>query len=112
MKKSYNEILGDIENLKVYQNVNHFVSDSNIFDPFCYKENSNEERLNHLSFFIVDEQKILILIFLFSISETFFIPLISFVCGYCVGYYFYDLIRPKNSAEDIVQFFSSYNRKY
>ena len=57
MKKIYNEILGDIENLKVYQNVNHFVSDFNIFDPFCYKENLNEERLNHLSFFIVDEQK-------------------------------------------------------
>ena len=57
MKKSCNEILGDIENLKVYQNVNHFVSDFNIFDPFCYKENLNEERLNHLFFFIVDEQK-------------------------------------------------------
>ena len=57
-------------------------------------------------------KKTLILIFLFSISETFFITLISFVCGYCVGYYFYDLIRLKNFAEDIVQFFSSYNRKY
>ena len=57
-------------------------------------------------------KKILILLFLISISETFFIPLISFVCGYCAGYYFYDLIRPKNSTEDIVQFFSSYNKKY
>ena len=56
MKKLYNEILGDIENLKVYQNVNRFVSDFNIFDPFCYIENLNEERLNQ-SFFIADEQK-------------------------------------------------------
>ena len=38
--------------------------------------------------------------------------MISFVCGYCAGYYFYDLIRPKNFTEDIVQFFSSYNKKY
>ena len=52
--------MGDIENLKVYQNVNRFVSDFNIFDPFCYIENLNKERLiqlRDLSFFIVDEQK-------------------------------------------------------
>ena len=57
--------------------------------------------------------KVLVLIFLFSISETFFTLLISFVCGSCVGYYFYGLIRPNNTAEDVVHFFfSSYNRKY
>ena len=33
--------------------------------------------------------------------------MISFVCGYCVGYYFYDLIRPKKCL-----FLTSYNRKY
>ena len=48
MKKLYNENLGDIENLKVYQNVNQFVSDFNNFDPFCYIENLNEEQLNEL----------------------------------------------------------------
>ena len=57
-------------------------------------------------------KKILILLFLLGISETFFITLISFVGGYCVGYYFYDLIRPKNSTEHIVQFFSSYSKEY
>ena len=57
-------------------------------------------------------KKILILLFLFSRSETFFITLICFLCGYCVGYYFYELLRPKKSAEDILQFFSSYNRKH
>ena len=50
MKKLYNEILGDIENLKVYQNFNRFALDFNIFDPFCYIENLNEERLKLFSF--------------------------------------------------------------
>ena len=57
-------------------------------------------------------KKLLILLILFTISETFFICLISFVCGYCVGYYFYDLFKPKNPAEEILNFFPSYNRKY
>ena len=35
-------------------------------------------------------KKLQILLILFTISKTFFICLISFVCGYCVGYYFYD----------------------
>ena len=114
IKKLYNEILGDVENLKVYQNVNQFVSDFNIFDPFCYVENLYEEQLNELRDFFHCRltKKILILLFLFSISETFFITLISFICGYCVGYYFYELLRPKKSAENILQFFSSYNRKH
>ena len=56
MKKLYNEILGDTENLKVYQNVKRFLSGFNIFDPFCNIKNLNEERLNQ-SFFIADEQK-------------------------------------------------------
>ena len=44
-------------------------------------------------------------------SETLFTTLISFVCGYCVGYYFYELLRPKKPKEEILKFFSSYNRK-
>ena len=54
MKKLYNELLGDIENLKVYQNVNRFVSDFDIFDPFCYIENLIEKQsiqLRDLIFF-------------------------------------------------------------
>ena len=56
-------------------------------------------------------KKILILLFLFTMSETLFTTLISFVCGYCVGYYFYELLRPKKPKEEILKFFSSYNRK-
>ena len=57
-------------------------------------------------------KKLLILLILLTKSETFFICLNSFVCGYCVGYYFYDLLRPKHPAEAILQFFSNYNRKH
>ena len=58
-------------------------------------------------------EKILSLLLLFCVSETFFIVLISFVCGYCVGYYFYDIIMPrKKSEEEIIQFFLSYNEKH
>ena len=58
-------------------------------------------------------KKILSLLLLFCISETFFIVLISFACGYCVGYFFYDIIRPrKKSEEEIIQFFLSYNKKH
>ena len=53
------------------------------------------------------------LLLLFCISETFFIALTSFVCGYCVGYYFYKSVRPRRKAEEgIVNFFLSYNRKH
>ena len=57
--------------------------------------------------------KMISLLLLFYISETFFIALTSFVCGYCVGYYFYELVRPRRRAEEeITKFFLSYNRKY
>ena len=46
------------------------------------------------------------LLLLFCISETFFIALTSFVCGYCVGYYFYKLVKPRIRAEEeIINFF-------
>ena len=38
-------------------------------------------------------------------SETLFTTLISFVCGYCVGYYFYELLRPKNLKKKFLNFF-------
>ena len=41
-----------------------------------------------------------------------FIILSSFVCRYCVGFYFFDLIRLrrkfKKSEEEIIQYFLSY----
>ena len=56
--------------------------------------------------------KMICFLLLFCISEMAFIVLISFVCGYCVGFYFFDLIRPRRkftkSEEEIIQFFLSY----
>ena len=91
----YCEILDDIEILKLYKDVNQTVLDFDIFDPPCYTSNLNQgEKLNQLKDFLLIE-KVLILFILFTISETFFICLISFVCGYCVGYYFYDFVKAK-----------------
>ena len=44
-------------------------------------------------------KRIISLLLLFCILETFFIALTSFVCGYCAEYYFYELVRPRRRAE-------------
>ena len=49
--------------------------------------------------------KKLLILFLFTISETFFMCLISFVCGYSFRYYLYDLLRPKNMQKKFYNFF-------
>ena len=112
----YYKVLDDIEVLKLYKDVNQIVIDFDIFDPYYYTSNLNQgEKSNQLKDFLFYSQmnkKLLILLILLTKSETFFIRLNSFVCGYCVGYYFYDLLRPKHPAEEILQFFSNYNRKH
>ena len=50
----YNDILGDSEVLKINKDVNTFVSDCNIFDPFSCTTNLNEEQLNQLKDFLFD----------------------------------------------------------
>lgn len=43
-KSLYNEILADVEVLKVYKNVNHFASNFDVFDAICFIERLIEER--------------------------------------------------------------------
>ena len=41
-----------------------------------------------------------------------FMIIAAFLIGYCFGYYLFEILRHKNSKDDIENFFSSYNRKY
>ena len=71
------------------------------------------KEINYFFCILLMNNKIISLLLLFCTSETFFIALTSFVCGYCAGYYFYELVRPRRRAEDeIINFFLSYNRKH
>ena len=36
----------------------------------------------------------------------------AFLFGYCFGYYLFEIFKYKNQKDDIVEFFSSYNKKY
>ena len=91
MKTLYNEILADLETFKLYQNVNHFASNFDIFDPVCYIEKLHEERLPQLRDFLFLCRRIENCWYysFFSISETFCISLRSFVFGYLVDYHLY-----------------------
>ena len=40
-----------------------------------------------------------------------FIIVTSFLFGYCVGYYTFELIKSKNQKYEIHDFFLSYNKK-
>ena len=44
--------------------------------------------------------------------EGMFIIIGTFVFGYCLGYYSFDIFKYKNRKHEINYFFSSYNRKY
>ena len=41
-----------------------------------------------------------------------FMIIAAFLIGYCFGYYLFEILRYKNSKDDIENFFSSYNKKY
>ena len=46
-----------------------------------------------------------------AMSEKTFIIISSFLFGYCVGYYSFELVKLKNRKSEIRDFFLSYNRK-
>ena len=47
------------------------------------------------------------------LSEKHFITLMSFISGYLIGYYSFDIVRPtKKSKQEITELFISYNKKY
>ena len=52
MKALYNEILADVEVLKLYKNVNHFASNYEVFYPACFIEKLTEERRRELKEFL------------------------------------------------------------
>ena len=41
-----------------------------------------------------------------------FLPIGSFVFGYCFGYFTFEMFKYKNRKEKIYEFFLSYNKKY
>ena len=45
-------------------------------------------------------------------SERMFIIVGTFVFGYCLGYYAFEIFKYKNKKHEINEFFSSYNKKY
>ena len=47
------------------------------------------------------------------VRKKFLFFLMSFICGYLIGYYSFDIFRPiKKSEQEIIEFFLSYNKKY
>ena len=44
-------------------------------------------------------------------SEKMFIIVSSFLFGYCVGYYWFELVKSKNRKYERHDFFLSYNKK-
>lgn len=55
--------------------------------------------------------------YLLNFNDCFFydklFPLIlAFICGYCFGYFIFELIRKKTQKEEIKYFFVAYNQKY
>ena len=52
-----------------------------------------------------------VIILLLAMSEKMFIIVISFVFGYCIGYYSFELLKRRNTKDKINDFILSYNRK-
>ena len=52
---------------------------------------------------------ILVLIF---VPEKMFLLIGAFVCGYCFGYYMFEIFKYKNKKEEILELFLRYNRKH
>ena len=46
-----------------------------------------------------------------TMSEKMFIAVSSFMFGYCMGYYSFELIKPKNLRDEIDNFILSYIEK-
>ena len=41
-----------------------------------------------------------------------FMIVAAFLFGYCFGYYLFEFFKYKNQKEDIIEFLSSYNKRY
>ena len=59
------------------------------------------------------KELLLISLVLLNISETIFIALVSFICGFYIGYYVCELMHLKTTIKDEAeQIFLRYNKKY
>ena len=45
-------------------------------------------------------------------SEKMFVIVGAFLCGYCIGYYSFEIFKYENRKEEIQELFFSYNKKY
>ena len=52
-----------------------------------------------------------VIILLLTMSQKMFIIISSFVFGYCIGYYSFELLKRRNPKDEINDFILSYNRK-
>ena len=52
-----------------------------------------------------------VIILLLAMSEKMFIIVSSFMFGYCIGYYSFELVKHRNTKDEINDFILSYNRK-
>ena len=57
-------------------------------------------------------QKFIVTILLISLSEDMFIFISSFMFGYCVSYYTYNVFKPKSVKDEIIDFILRYNIKH
>ena len=54
----------------------------------------------------------MIILVLMFVSQSMFLIIAAFLCSYCFGYYLLEMFNYKNQKADIIDFFSSYNKKY
>ena len=54
----------------------------------------------------------MIILVLMFVSQSMFLIIAVFLCGYCFDYYSFEIFKYKNQKSDIIDFFSSYNKKY
>ena len=45
-------------------------------------------------------------------SEKIFVIVGAFLCGYCIGYYSFEIFKYENRKEEIHELLFSYNKKY
>ena len=55
---------------------------------------------------------LMIILVLMFVSQSMFLIIAAFLCSYCFGYYLFEIFKYKNQKGDIIEFFSSYDKKY
>ena len=58
----------------------------------------------------MNQNKIYVILLLLAMSEKMFVIVGSFLFGYCVGYYSFELVKYRNRKNEIHDFFLSCNK--